>query len=326
MNSAAHDISLRHQQSVRTGLWQYLLRQTDNHAHREAIMFQNLKSRMRGTSRHAYAATSHRRAIGSRRLCLEPLEARLALSTSYIATDLVSDEPGVAPIVDPHLHNAWGVAVGPTGGNFWVSSEGDGLSDVYGGDVNGAPLNKNSLEVAIPGGEPTGQVFNTTTDLVVHSGMASGPSVFIFASASGSVSGWNPTVPPPPPSTNAQLGFQATDGAIYRGITLASSGGQNYLYVADFANGKIDVLDKDFHLVHLAGSFTDPNTPDEYAPFNVAAIGGKIYVAYAQQEEGGEEEAHGQGKGFVDVFTTDGQFIKRLISQGDHKSPGKLNA
>src|SRR5262245_34000466 len=289
-------------------------------------MFQYLKSQQRSFGQRRDAASRRQRNHASRKLCLEPLELRLALSTSYIATDLVSDEPGVAPIVDPHLHNAWGVAVGATSGNFWVSSEVDGLSDVYGGDVNGAPLNKNSLEVAIPGGEPTGQVFNTTTDFVVHNGAASGPAVFIFASASGSVSGWNPTVPPPPPSTNAQLGFQATDGAIYRGITLASSGGQNYLYVADFANGKIDVLDKNFQLVHLAGSFTDPNTPDKYAPFNVAAIGGKIYVAYAQQEEGGEEEAHGQGKGFVDVFTTDGQFIKRLISQGDQKSPGKLNA
>ena len=40
------------------------------------------------------------------------------------------------------------------------------------------PLTKNPLEVTIPGGEPTGQVFNSTMDFVVSAGGASGPSVF----------------------------------------------------------------------------------------------------------------------------------------------------
>src|SRR2546423_4821499 len=78
----------------------------------------------------------------SRRLAVETLENRLVLATSYIATDLVSDQPGVAPIVDNTLHNAWGISISPTGGNFWVSSEGGGISDVYSGDVGGAALAK----------------------------------------------------------------------------------------------------------------------------------------------------------------------------------------
>src|SRR5258705_13927228 len=73
----------------------------------------------------------------ARRLAVESMENRLMLATSYIATDLVSDQPGVAPITDTTLHNAWGIGTSPTGGNFWVSSEGGGISDVYSGDVNG---------------------------------------------------------------------------------------------------------------------------------------------------------------------------------------------
>jgi uncharacterized protein (TIGR03118 family) len=256
-----------------------------------------------------------------RALRLEALEPRLVLATSYIATDLVSDQPGVAPITDPGLVNGWGIALGPTGGNFWVSAEGTGISEVYSGDVGGTPLTKNPLEVSIPGEEPTGQVFNTTTDFVVHSGMASGPAVFIFASESGSVSGWNPAVPPPPPSEDAQLGFQATDGAIYKGIALANNGSGNFLYVTDFHNAKIDVLDANFHLVHLAGSFADPNLPAGYAPFGIMAHGGKLYVSYAQQDDDKEDDVAGPGKGFVDVFDTSGHLLQRLISRGKLNAP-----
>src|SRR5262245_42671842 len=61
--------------------------------------------------------------------------AAMADSTAYLATDLVSDQPGVAPILDPHLINAWGLARNPAGGAFWVSSEGAGLAVLYSGDV-----------------------------------------------------------------------------------------------------------------------------------------------------------------------------------------------
>src|SRR6476620_7900783 len=157
-------------------------------------------------------------AAGVRRLRLEQLEPRWVLSTSYIAHDLVSDQPGVAPILDEHLVNAWGLSLGPAGGNFWVSSNEEGISTLYTGDVGGTPLTKVALEVNIPGGAPTGQVFNGTGEFLIHSGAnLPAPAVFIFASESGQVSGWNPNEPPPPPSHDAQSPFQAMDGAIYKG-------------------------------------------------------------------------------------------------------------
>jgi uncharacterized protein (TIGR03118 family) len=248
--------------------------------------------------------------------------AARAEPTAYLATDLVSDQPGVAPILDPQLINAWGIALSPTGGAFWVSSEVVGVSTLYAGDVpGGGPLAKLALEVSIPGGHPTGTVFNPTSDFVVFSGSASGPAFFIFASLTGAVTGWNPAVPPPTPSTSAQLGFQATDNAIYTGIALANSGIGNFLYLADFHNRKIDVLDASFHLVFLAGSFTDPDLPADYAPFNVAAIGGKLYAAYAKQNASADEEVAGPQLGFVDVFDLNGNLEKRLVSQGDLNAP-----
>src|SRR6185503_13232712 len=119
---------------------------------------------------------------------------------------------------------------------------------------------------------PTGQVFNGTSDFVI----ASGPARFIFASTTGAVTGWNPAVSP---TTSAQLAFQSPDDAVYTGIALANNGSGNFLYLADFVHGQIDVLDKNFLPAQLSGSFTDPNLPAGYSPFNVAALGGSIYVA-----------------------------------------------
>ena len=97
-----------------------------------------LKSRVN----HRRSRLSRGGVARSRRLAVETLEDRLALATAYIATDLVSDEPGVAPIVDETLHNAWGIAVGPL--TFWVSSEGGGISEVYSGDVGGTATHEKS--------------------------------------------------------------------------------------------------------------------------------------------------------------------------------------
>ena len=257
----------------------------------------------------------------SRSLEIEPLEPRQVLSTSYLVHDLVSDQPGVAPILDPNLVNGWGVALSPTAGGFWVSSNGKDISTIYAGDVGGTALSKAPLEVNIPGGAPTGIVFNSTSDFVVQSGADSGPATFIFASESGAVTGWNPNVPLPATSTDAQPAFQAGDGAVYKGIALADNGGSNFLYVADFHNNKIDVLDSSFSLTTLSGSFTDPNLPAGYAPFNVAAIGGQLYVSYALQNADQHDDVAGAGHGLIDIYTTDGVFVQRLVTGGKLNSP-----
>ena len=218
--------------------------------------------------------------------------------------------------------------MGPTS-PFWVSANGTDSTEIYGGDVNGSAITQ-PFKVAIPGGAPTGQVFNNTgsaTDFIVTDGTNSAPAVFIFASESGDITGWNPTVgvTGTPPSKTAEIGFPATDGAIYKGLALATNAGKNYLYAADFHNNKIDVIDGTFQKVTLGTgdfeSFTDPNLPNGYAPFNIALIDGKLYVSYAKQDAAAEDDVAGRGNGFIDVFETNGHFDQRLVSRGDLNSP-----
>jgi uncharacterized protein (TIGR03118 family) len=233
----------------------------------------------------------------------------------YQQKNLVSDQPGVAVIQDQNLVNPWGITLTATS-PFWVSNNVTGTSTLYSGDVKGSPFTKSSLVVNIPGGgAPTGVVANGTADFVVHSGASSGAARFIFASQTGVISGWNPNVPPPPTSMNAQVG--GTGDAVYTGLAIGQAGGANYLYAADFEHNSIDVYDKTFQHVTLDGTFEDPNIPNSYSNFNVQNIGGLLYVTYAQQNHKEPDEETDRGSGFVDVFDTSGHLLQRLI-KGNH--------
>ena len=236
--------------------------------------------------------------------------------TRYEVRNLVSDQPGRADVTDPNLVNAWGIVPNPTG-PWWVSDNGTGLSTLY--NEHGAI---NSLVVTIPGGRPTGIVFNSGTDFVVHNGAASGPSAFIFANEAGIISGWSPAVPPPPPSHQAQVAVpDEGKGAIYKGLALASTASGDRLYTTDFHNGSVEVYDNTFAEIETDGEFEDDDLPAGFAPFGIAAINGKIYVSYAMQDADAEDDVAGKGLGYVNVFDTDGHLLRRLISRGRLNAP-----
>jgi uncharacterized protein (TIGR03118 family) len=104
---------------------------------------------------------------------------------------------------------------------------------------------------------------------------------------------------------------------VYTGLAIGQAGTATFLYACDFEHGRIDVYDKDFQIVQLDGSFSDPNIPNSYSPFNIQNLAGKLYVTYAQQSHSDPDEETGHGSGFVDVFDTDGNLLQRLI-RGNH--------
>jgi len=256
-------------------------------------------------------------------LAVESLEERNLLAVSvYLPINLVSNQPGVARIQDTNLVNAWGLAINPNGGPFWVADNGADVATLYSGDVNGSALHTVPLVVSIPNGAPTGQVFNgNSNDFIVNDGNGnSGHAVFIFASESGTISGWSPAVPPPPPSTAAQVGV-TIDCAVFKGLALANNGTGNFLYATDFHNNAIDVFDNTFTQVTPSGTFTDPNLPAGYAPFGIQNIGGTLYVSYALQDGAAHDDVAGPGHGFIDAYDTNGNLLRRVASQGTLNSP-----
>ena len=246
---------------------------------------------------------------------------------AYRQTNFVSDIPGLAPIQDPLLVNPWGISM-TASSPFWIANNKTGSSRLLKGDVAGSPLVFNSPInlVNIPNSLPTGTVANGTADFVVTNGSATGPARFIFATQTGTIAGWNPNVPAAN-STDAQVAASHPTH-VYTGLAIGSNGVANYLYAADFANRKIDVYDKNFALVSLAGTFTDaavtPALPADYSPFNIQSLGGKLYVTYAKKDPMTGDEITGPGFGFVSTFDFNGVFLGRLISNGPLNAPWGL--
>ncbi|HXT59937.1 MAG TPA: TIGR03118 family protein [Pirellulales bacterium] len=236
----------------------------------------------------------------------------MALTTGYLQLNLVADQSGAALVRDPNLVAPWGVAVSPSGGDFWVADHGSGVVTNYGGDVSGTPFSRNSLVVAVPDGNPTGQAANGGSGFSISSGLASGPATFLMAGADGRISGWNQAVPLPVPSTQAQSALDSAN-SVYTGLTLADDGPQTLLYAANFHQGTVDVFDSTFAPETLPGGFVDPNLPAGFAPYNIANLGGQLYVTFAKQDAARQKAVAGAG-GVVDVFDADGEFVKTLIS------------
>src|SRR5678815_3102341 len=154
----------------------------------------------------------------------------------FVQVNLVGDNDEYSPAhIDPNMVNGWGISF-PASGPAWVSAEGTGKTGIY--NSEGVPAGISP--VSIPGtgtstvGHPTGQVFNGTTDFKLPNGTA---ARFIFAGADGVISGWNGG------STAIKKVDDGPD-ASYFGIALANDRGNNFLYVANFAEKKIDVYDK----------------------------------------------------------------------------------
>ncbi|QDP95892.1 TIGR03118 family protein [Microlunatus elymi] len=226
---------------------------------------------------------------------------------------LVSDQPGVAALTDPDLVNPWGMSRGPNT-PVWVSDNGADVSTLYRTDTPGAAVTKVPLVVSIPGGAPTGQVANDTTAFTVPG--TGQPARFIFIGEDGDLSAWN--------QGTAAVAVGHTKGAVYKGLALVHAASGPRLVAANFGQNRIDVFDGAFQRVPTGFGFRDPFLPRGYAPFNVAEIGGRVFVTYALQDAAHEDDVAGPGHGFVDVYSTGGRFLYRFANRGVLNSPWGL--
>jgi len=247
---------------------------------------------------------------------VESLEPRLLFAAHYVVTNLGSD--GAVPAVhnDPNLVNAWGMAHGFTG-PWVIASNGADAATSYNGSGVAQPAG-DPLVINIPGGAPTGAVFNGDNQFFISKDGHTRPARYLFASEAGRIVGFNQGV-------SGEDGVTAVDrsaqDAVYKGLTLATIDGHDFLYATDFNNGHVDVFNQNFKKVNLAGQFTDRKLPQGYAPFGIQYINGKIYVSFAKQTPGSEDEQHGAGLGFVDVFTKSGKLFRRLGAMGTLNAP-----
>ena len=244
----------------------------------------------------------------------------------FTQTNLISDLTTVgAQIVDPNLKNPWGLAFGPTT-PLWVADNGTSIAGVYPVSPVGPTAQPSALNVTLPPADsaPTGQVFNPTGDFVVKSKAGMGPALFIFSSEGGQIIAWNPKADPIVNGVSTAQTEFSSKTAVYKGLAIASTRFGTFLYASNFHDNRVDVFNTRFHRVHLFGDFRDRHLPKGYAPFGIRAIDGFIYVTYAKQNAEKHDDVAGPGHGFIDVFTTSGFLVERLVSRGALDSPWGL--
>ena len=167
---------------------------------------------------------------------LEALEYRCMLSGNVQQTNLVSDLPGVAQVMDPNLVNPWGISES-SGSPFWISDNNAGVASLYSfPGTNNTPVSINGLVVSIPtpvdateaSGTPTGTVFNidggatggfNISGVAKNGNPTTASAVFLFATEDGTIVGWNPAVNP--------KGFDTAKAGTY-GIIAVDSSGNNF--------------------------------------------------------------------------------------------------
>jgi uncharacterized protein (TIGR03118 family) len=236
----------------------------------------------------------------------------LGQTNSYKQTNLTSDTAGVAANVDPNLVNPWGMAFFPNS-PFWIADNNSGFTTLY----NASGMNTGSFPVPHAAANtglstPTGIVANTTGAGFAVNGK---PGVFIFDSEDGAITSWNGTDPVTIKVDNSAA------GAVYKGLALITNSSGTFLLAANFNSGAVEVYDNLFNAKTLAGTFVDPNLPSGFAPFGIHVINNQVLVTYGMQDQAKHDPVHQAGAGYVDLFDLNGNFVQRLVSQGNLNAP-----
>jgi uncharacterized protein (TIGR03118 family) len=254
------------------------------------------------------------------------------------------------------------------GGHIWVSNASNASTSTFVGDAGGTPLHQDGLKLVPLDGprvsyedgvaNVTGQAYNIASDFP-------GQEIEFPVSGPGTDLSKNPAVPLGVIHGSAKFVFVTTDGTInaWRSGTTASMNSAvivkdysdhgpdqirglahlpaftgvamsalprkgNRLYVADFQNRTIRVLDARWNDVTAAVPFEHPaNLPLGYGPFNIQLLENRLYVAFAELDADAEEPATdlpAPGAGRVVAYDLDGRIVKEFASTPLLNSPWGL--
>jgi uncharacterized protein (TIGR03118 family) len=251
---------------------------------------------------------------------------------SFKQTNLIANRASLHPkLVDKNLTNAWGLAAGPAS-PIWVSDNNSGFATVYSGGINGSAVSLD-LTVPVPGGNPTGQVFNPDGNAFPVGGLSGSPADFIVdtdstgkAQSPGEIAAWDGGASfVVEDSQHGGAGGKTPAHAVFKGLALATTPKAGpELFAADVANAKVDVFNRAFRLVSTPAEFRDPKIPAGYAPFGITELNGQLYVSYGKQNKAKTDVVPGAGLGFVDAYNVNGKLIRHLAAHGPLNEPWGL--
>jgi uncharacterized protein (TIGR03118 family) len=229
----------------------------------------------------------------------------------------LASSDGATPntIVNPELVDAWGLAFDPYGFAY-VAAPGSRRVVRLDGAGNAQPPSISTLGPGLQETVPVGITFNGSGNFQTHSsGGATGPSRMLITAEDGGLHGWNPDVDP----AHAMRVYRSTAFPTLTGVALSGCCGRQLLYAAP-PNWRTIVIETNYRRNPMPeGAFYDPEiAQDFYGPYNVQAIAGNLYVAYAQRTA---TRRVAPGFGSVVVFSPTGVLIRRIATTGALNSP-----
>ena len=260
-------------------------------------------------------------------IALAPLSR--ANATGYLQHNLVSDKSAAAAAdhTDPSLLNPWGVAFFP-GGPFWISDNGAGVSTLYDGMGNKVTL---TVTIPAPSGDtnpgapgPSGMVWNGNPMAFMVGGA---PALFMWATEDGTIAAWQGALSPITEAVTVVANPNFVNGGagtdpVYKGLAIGNNSRGLFLYATNFRSGKIAVWNSKFVAdATLNSKFIDSTIPSTFAPFGIHNINGQLWVTYAKQDAPKHDPVPGAGRGFVDVFDTDGNLLRHFATRGVLNAP-----
>jgi uncharacterized protein (TIGR03118 family) len=254
------------------------------------------------------------------------------------------------------------------GGHFWISNAGTLSSSTYIGDVKGAPLRQDGLTVVDLDGpllsyedgiaNVTGQVYNAASDwpgqpvefpvsgaavnlstgTPVPIGTVSGSAKFVFVTTDGTINAWRASTAESMTSAIIVKDYSDHGRDQIRGLSSlpaftgvamsAYAGAMNRLYVTDFQNGIIRVLDNRWNDITARVPFDRPaGMPTEFSPYNIQYLDGLLYVTFAVLDTSADEAAAdlpAPGAGHVVAYDLNGRVVRQFADIGRLNSPWGL--
>lgn len=256
-------------------------------------------------------------------LCVLPAGSGLiadsasAQTKAYRQTNLASSVPGMAANNAPSLVNPWAIA-GLQGQPLFITDSGSGSI----GALNSSGSQAGAVAVpAAPGSMGRSMPTGIASDGSGVFGPASAPFQYVLVTQNGTISGFAT----PNGSVPAQATLVRDDsaaGAVYTALALLHPDCcAPFVAVANFSDGSIHTFTNSFELLAGPGSFRDPNLPAGYTPYGMQAIGNQLFVTYALQDAAKRGPVSGAGNGVVDVFDTQGNFVRRFATGGSLNAP-----
>lgn len=254
------------------------------------------------------------------------------------------------------------------GGHIWISNAGNTSTSTFVGDANGVPLHQDGLKLVQLDGplisyedglaNVTGQVYNAASDFPgqpvefpvsgpahdlskeppVSLGIISGSAKFVFVTTDGTINAWRAGTTASMNTAVIVKDYSEHGPDQIRGLSRlpaftgvamsAKAGSNNRLYVADFQNKTIRVLDNRWADITAGVPFARPaSLPANYSPFNIQCLAGRLYVAYAELDPDAEEPATdvpSPGAGRVVAYDFDGRIVQEFADAGSLNSPWGL--